>query len=274
MKIQTLRSKIDRLDSRLLKLLNQRAKLSAAIGQCKLASGDHVYAPDREEHLLRTLEKKNAGPMPHGALRSIYREILSSSRACQSSLRVAALGGESSTAWEAARRRFGSSDDYRALPSLSQALSGLASGKIDIAVVDASSLLSFLWDKKGGRPVFSVCGDIILAPSNGSQARQQYFLLSKKPALPSAYSKTVFAMECPPSIKSVKEWRRSFSVLKQDLLHVEPIRWGARGGAGRWLVEIKGHWENDSLSKRLEPAQKMIRRSLFIGCYPEVPSHA
>lgn len=276
MKIQNLRKKIDQLDSRLLTLLNQRAKLSAAIGQWKLASGSHVYAPDREEHLLRTLEGKNAGPMPHGALRSIYREILSTSRACQRPLQVACVGRELSNAWVATRRRFGSSDNYQSLSSLKQVINGLSRRKLDVGVVDRPTLIALVWEKPALAKKFAVCGDITLparAGRNGNGVRDVYFLLSHSPVPPTDYSKTVVALECTASFGSVKEWQAAFSVLRRSLLHVEQIKWGKGNSKSRWLVELKGHWTADDLARKLEPVQ-MIRRWLIVGSYPEVPHYA
>lgn len=278
MKIQNLRKKIDQLDSRLLTLLNQRAKLSSAIGQWKLASGSHVYAPDREEHLLRTLEGKNAGPMPHGALRSIYREILSTSRACQRPLQVACVGRELSNAWVATRRRFGSSDNYQSISSLTQVITGLSRRKLDVGVVDRATLVGLLWEKPALAKKFAVCGDIVLPASrsrsgNGKRTRDVYFLLSHSPVPPTAYSKTVVALECTQSFASVKEWQAAFSVLRRSVLHVEQIKWGKGNSKSRWLVELKGHWTADDLARKLEPTQ-MIRRSLIVGSYPEVPHYA
>lgn len=275
MKIQNLRKKIDQLDSRLLTLLNQRAKLSGAIGQWKLASGSHVYAPDREEHLLRTLEGKNDGPLSHGALRSIYREILSTSRACQRPLQVACVGEELSPAWTATRRRFGSSDRYVALSSLTQLVSGLSRRTVDVGVAERPALISLLWEKPQLAGKFAVCGDIALsATKKKGGGREILFLLSHQPVPASAYSKTVVAMECVSSVGSVKEWQAAFSVLKPSLLHVERIKWGVGNAKSRWLVELKGHWSDADLASRLEPRKKMIRRWLIVGSYPEVPSYA
>lgn len=259
----------------MLTLLNQRAKLSGAIGQWKLASGSHVYAPDREEHLLRTLEGKNSGPLSHGALRSIYREILSTSRACQRPLQVACVGEESSSAWTATRRRFGSSDRYLTLPTLTQLINGLSRHKVDVGVSERPALVSLLWEKPKLAGKFAICGDIIWsAAGKKGRAREVYFLLSRQPVPPSAYTKTVVAMECVSAVTSVKEWQAAFSVLKPSLLHVERIKWGVGNAKSRWLVELKGHWSDEALASQLELRKKMIRRWLILGSYPEVPSYA
>lgn len=241
-----------------------------------------MYAPDREEHLLRTLERKNSGPMLPRGLRSIYREILSTSRAFQRPLQIACLGEELSNAWMATRRRFGSSDHYQPVSTLSRVLAGLYSHKIDVAVVDRETLVEYLW-----RPAnhstqsrrFAVCGDIILPVDKAHNGRSDhlrdvYFLLSRNPVPESAYSKTVVIIECISTVKSVKDWQKAFSVLKKNLLHAERIQTGNGRAPNQWLIELKGHWESESLVSALDRVKKYIRQWAIVGSYPEVPSYA
>ena len=49
MSLKNHRDKIDSLDERIIKLLNQRAKHSQAIGVYKKENNQLVYAPDREK---------------------------------------------------------------------------------------------------------------------------------------------------------------------------------------------------------------------------------
>ena len=76
-KLQQLRSKIDEIDTRLVRLLNERTKLVLDIGKAKHASGGEIYAPDREEAVLRRIVEKGSGPLPADSLRAIYREVMS-----------------------------------------------------------------------------------------------------------------------------------------------------------------------------------------------------
>jgi chorismate mutase/prephenate dehydratase len=80
-KLQPLRSKIDELDSKLVRLLNERTKLVLDIGKIKHTSGGEIYAPDREDAVLRRIVEKGEGPLPADSLRAIYREVMSASLA-------------------------------------------------------------------------------------------------------------------------------------------------------------------------------------------------
>ena len=59
MPLDDLRKKIDALDSELLRLLNERAEVVHGIGEKKKEKGLMIYAPEREESLLKALVKKN-----------------------------------------------------------------------------------------------------------------------------------------------------------------------------------------------------------------------
>ena len=60
MKLPEIRQKIDALDDQLIQLLNERADLVHEVGLVKRAEGTEIYAPEREETLLRALAAKNA----------------------------------------------------------------------------------------------------------------------------------------------------------------------------------------------------------------------
>ena len=82
MTLGEIRSRIDALDSQLLELLNQRAELVHEVGVLKKRDGVSIYAPEREEKLLRSLIELNErikGRLPANAVRAIYREIMSAS---------------------------------------------------------------------------------------------------------------------------------------------------------------------------------------------------
>ncbi len=74
--LQQLRKRIDRVDRRLLRLLNQRASLALRVGRLKKRHGRSLFDPRRERVILRQLTSANPGPLPAQAVRAIYREIL------------------------------------------------------------------------------------------------------------------------------------------------------------------------------------------------------
>ena len=55
MSLDDIRDQIDSLDAQLLELLSQRADLVHEVGEIKKKEGLQIYAPEREEALLRKL---------------------------------------------------------------------------------------------------------------------------------------------------------------------------------------------------------------------------
>ena len=76
MSLPSLRQRIDQLDARILRLLNQRAALAMRVGRLKKRQGRHLYDPEREQAVLRQIAERNHGPLSRRAVRAIYREIL------------------------------------------------------------------------------------------------------------------------------------------------------------------------------------------------------
>jgi chorismate mutase / prephenate dehydratase len=135
MNLQDIRKNIDQIDTQILSLLNERTALAQEVGKIKKASGQAVFAPEREELLLAQLEKKNKGPVSNPTLRAIYREILSSSRAMQKRLNISYLGPEASYCHQAALERFGSSDQYLPARTTAEIFSMVQRNEADVCVV-------------------------------------------------------------------------------------------------------------------------------------------
>ena len=74
--LRQLRRHIDRLDARVLALLNQRGRLALRVGALKQRHGRRLFDPRREQAILTRLGALNGGPLSSAAVRAIYREIL------------------------------------------------------------------------------------------------------------------------------------------------------------------------------------------------------
>lgn len=135
MSLNDLRKKIDVIDKRIVLSLNQRAKLSLAIGKEKIKSKKGIYAPHREKEVLERLEALNKGPMSQGDFEAIYREIMSSSLALEKSLRIAHLGTQGSFTHLAANKKFGSRVDYISCDSILDVFQKVEHGDCDYGVV-------------------------------------------------------------------------------------------------------------------------------------------
>lgn len=129
------RSAIDRVDDRILDLLNQRARLAQRIGRHKVRSNAAVYVPGRERRVLERVLARNGGPLPRRAVLGIFREILSASRALQGPLRVAFLGPEATFSHAAARTQFGETAVYDPVEGIAEVFHAVETGRADVGVV-------------------------------------------------------------------------------------------------------------------------------------------
>ena len=74
--LEKLRSRIDELDSELLKLLNERAKCVINIGKIKQKEKKDVLVPLREKELLDRLRTVNKGPLTDEMVIYLFQQII------------------------------------------------------------------------------------------------------------------------------------------------------------------------------------------------------
>ena len=135
------RTEIDRIDTELLDLLNQRARMSREVGRIKHTSMGTVFKPLRETELLNCLAKKNPGDLPEEHLRSIWREILSSSRALQRPQDVAYLGPEGTFSFFAGLEYLGHSACYHPCRDIAEVFEMVNDGRCSLGVVPLENSL-------------------------------------------------------------------------------------------------------------------------------------
>jgi len=83
MDIEALRIRIDEIDSRLVELLNERARCARQIGQLKRDQELPIYEPRREQVILDNVRRKNSGPLPDMDLLQVYERIIDVMRKIQ-----------------------------------------------------------------------------------------------------------------------------------------------------------------------------------------------
>jgi chorismate mutase/prephenate dehydratase len=104
-----LRSELDAIDQQIVAAINRRAEIAQQIGQLKRSDAQNVYDPAREADVMRQTLANNRGPLSDDAVRAVFREIVSGSRAVQAPTRVAYLGPEFTFSHLAAIEGFGQS---------------------------------------------------------------------------------------------------------------------------------------------------------------------
>jgi chorismate mutase / prephenate dehydratase len=129
------RKAIDKFDTQIVRLLNERTKHVLAIGEIKHKGGEEIYAPHRERAVLQRICRKNQGPLTNDSLRAIYREVMSSALSLEKSLTVAYLGPEATFTHQAAIQRFGSSLRYTPHKTITDVFTEVSKHRADYGVV-------------------------------------------------------------------------------------------------------------------------------------------
>ncbi|MBT9137541.1 MAG: P-protein [Syntrophomonadaceae bacterium] len=83
MNLEELRNQIDKIDARILELLNKRTEAAVEIGRIKLKKKKKYYVPGREKEICQRLLKKNKGPLSDELVKGIYQQIMSASLSLQ-----------------------------------------------------------------------------------------------------------------------------------------------------------------------------------------------
>jgi chorismate mutase/prephenate dehydratase len=173
MNLGDIRKNIDDIDGQLLDLLSARADLVHQVGEVKKRDGLQIYAPEREESLLRRLIELNSGRLPEKSIRAIYREIMSAALALEDDLKIAYLGPEGSWTHQAAIKKFGHSVAYSPQPNFSEVFDQVARRKADYGVVpienSTEGAVSHTLDLFVDSPL-QICAQILLRIENGLMA--------------------------------------------------------------------------------------------------------
>lgn len=160
--LHKLRDGIDAIDSELLRLISERAKLAQRVGEIKHGN---IYRPEREAQVLRRVAEANPGPLPNEAVQRISREIMSACLALEQPLNIAYLGPAGTFSESAARKHFGSAPTLSPYPAIDDVFRAVEAGNVSYAVVPVENstegAIGRTLDLLFGLPV-KICGEVNL----------------------------------------------------------------------------------------------------------------
>jgi chorismate mutase/prephenate dehydratase len=133
-----IRQAIDRLDQQILDLANQRAALESRHAERRRAAGkdaDVVAGAKSDAERLDRLVKRNPGPLSQRAVRAVFRELASGSRAVSTARSVAFLGPLHSYSHQASIARFGHDIDLIPVGSIGSVFEEVRGGTSDFGLV-------------------------------------------------------------------------------------------------------------------------------------------
>jgi chorismate mutase/prephenate dehydratase len=133
-KLEVLRKKIDKIDDKILELIEKRANLARKIYEIKRREGLEIFDSLREDEKLKYVEQK-VSSFPKDSAKNIFVEIFSGTRKIWKELKIGYLGPEGSFSWEAANKIFGNSSSYISYHTLKDIFLYSELGECDYGVV-------------------------------------------------------------------------------------------------------------------------------------------
>jgi chorismate mutase/prephenate dehydratase len=94
--LEPLREEIDRIDSRILDLINQRLSIGKQVGAVKKEKGGQILDRSRERKVIENLWKINKGPADKDLLQYIFNVIITATREIQKPKTISFLGPKAS----------------------------------------------------------------------------------------------------------------------------------------------------------------------------------
>ena len=113
-----LREEIDRIDARILELINQRLRIGEQVGAVKKQKGSQVLDRQRERMVIENLSRINQGPADKELIRYIFNVIITATREIQKPKTIAYLGPKASYTHIAALNHFKHSGNFVEQPNL------------------------------------------------------------------------------------------------------------------------------------------------------------
>lgn len=137
MSLETLREQIDKLDSDLQALINERARLAQVVAQVKQREGDDpvFYRPEREAQILRRVKERNEGPLDGETVARLFREVMSACLALEQLTRVAFLGPEGTFTHQAVLKHFGHGVEAVPLGAIDEVFREVEAGAVPYGIV-------------------------------------------------------------------------------------------------------------------------------------------
>jgi len=75
LELETLRSRMEEINTKLLALLSERAEIAQKIGELKQKQGINKFDPEREKIMLNKLVANNQGPFSDDTIRYLFKQI-------------------------------------------------------------------------------------------------------------------------------------------------------------------------------------------------------
>jgi len=261
--LEALRAEIDSVDDQILELLSTRGDLAIQIGQLKQKDGKNILVPSREKSILDRLASQNKGPYSKEAIWTIFREMISATRALEAPIKVAYLGPEATFTHMAAVKHFGSSASLKPVSGIETIFHEVEKGHTDYGVVpienSTEGVVSHTLDMFADSPL-KVCAEVVLPVA--------HHLLSNETNLNAI--KTVYSH--PQALAQCRQWLLSHlpqAILKETSSTSEAARLASQTKASAAIAsEIAASTYGLTILQRaVQDQSRNYTRFLVIGSH-------
>lgn len=274
MNIEKLRTRIDALDARLVKLLNERTQVAGEIGKIKRRLGEEIYAPEREEDVLKRVMAGNRGPLSARSLRAIWREVMSASLALQKNMVISVFGTRGSFTDSAARHKFGGSVTYKYQPSLAGVFREVARNRADCGVVpmedSTDGVTTHVCDLLMNSPL-KICAQILLSVTGSiapSHITARFFVIGRKSAARVGNDFTSVIFCCANRVGALENNLAAFRKHGVNLINIESRPFKDKPLAAFFFADLQGHFDDASVQKALAELKRHSTFIKVVGSYP------
>lgn len=220
--LEKLRDEIDKIDDKLLNLINKRGTLALEISKHKKENSLRVYDPAREKEIEDKLADKNTGPLTNEDVISVFREVISGCRALQHDTKIAYLGPEGSFSNQAAFHKFGGAVDLVPVFTFQEVFEEVHRQKVEYGIVPVENSIE---GSIGG--VLDMLFEWDLKISAEYYERISHFLLSREGEL----SKIKIVASHPQAIGQCRNW------LSKNLKNIEILETPSTAAAAKMAAE-------------------------------------
>ncbi len=268
---------MDKIDLKMLQLLQQRTKLAGQIGKMKRRHGAVIYVPERERELVARLTCLSKGLPSARAVAAIYREVFSTSRAAQGQAPIGLLRASAHQVLGAGRLNFGACDRFLPKGTWPELVQGLDTGALSLALLTGADLLNALKTTRR-RAEFSrrltVTGDFPATPEPKTALAERIFIVTPRGSGAALEAnRLLILIECKSTVNTIKSL---FHSMPDFTLHAEhltpPTRWGtARRGTELALARLTAIRPVDGIdvtSHLLAAAKSLEIPISILGIYP------
>ncbi|HVX13579.1 MAG TPA: prephenate dehydratase [Pirellulales bacterium] len=254
------KAEIERTDRELIRLLNQRAKAYAQLFKHSLRANGPVPPPQPEPEAIERAIVQNKGPLTGDAIRAIFRELTSASRALEKPVRVAVLGPAYSYSHLAAIDRFGTSVEHVPVGSIGAVFEEVNRGHAEFGVVplenSTDGRIADTLDMFTRLPV-RICGEV--------QLRIHHFLLGRctRADITEVYSRPQALSQCRNWLLRHLPGARTVEVTSTST--AAQLARDKEGAAAIASLQAGVHYGLDALAEKIEDNIANVTRFAVLG---------